>query len=392
MTLEAVEERKPQVDEKETNQQRVLVVDDQPDVREALRLLLKGAGFAIDAVASPEEALAAAAYGGYDLIVVDMNFTRDTTSGEEGLRLVDSLHAQRRDVSIIAMTGWSTIELAVEAMQRGACDFIPKPWDNRRLVSLVHKHLNAERPMAQPLDAELAIARKVQKKLLPQPRFSAYGLSCECASLPAREIGGDLYDFFEIDPGTIAFLLGDVSGKGIGAALLMANLQATIRGQQALAKSPAKLMERVNGLFFESTRPEHFATLFYGVYDANTRTIRYVSCGHPSAVLLRANGDFELLDASATVLGAFKDRGFEERSVEMRTGDRLVLFSDGFSEAQMEAMTPEMTEAESDRWALETILSLGRSRKSGLAGALASMAASGSKQADDITVMDVRVV
>ena len=121
----------------------------------------------------------------------------------------------------------------------------------------------------------------------------------------------------------------------------MANLQATIRGQQELAKYPSRLMARVNYLFFESTRPEHFATLFYGVYEAATRNIRYVSCGHPSAVLLRANGDFELLDATATVLGAFKDCGFEERSVPMGTGDRLVLFSDGFSEAQLNSMPEE---------------------------------------------------
>jgi phosphoserine phosphatase RsbU/P len=384
MTLEAIEEAVV----KETDLQRVLVVDDQPDVREALRLLLKGAGYAIETVASPDDALAAAAQGDYNLIIVDMNYTWDTTSGEEGLRLVDQLRAQRRDVPIVAMTGWSTIELAVEAMQRGACDFVPKPWDNLRFLSVVQKHLNAPPEPSHPLAAELAIARLVQRKLLPQPRFSAYGLNCECASLPAGEVGGDLYDFFEIDAGTMAFLLGDVSGKGIGAALLMANLQATLRGQQELARYPSRLMERVNYLFFESTRPEHFATLFYGVYEAATRTIRYVNCGHPSAVLVRATGEFEPLDASATVLGAFKDRGFEERSVEMHPGDRVVLFSDGFSEAQMDAMTEE----KSDQWALETVLSLTPSHASGLADALASTAASGGKQADDITVMDIRVL
>jgi serine phosphatase RsbU (regulator of sigma subunit) len=148
------------------------------------------------------------------------------------------------------------------------------------------------------------------------------------------------------------------------------------------------LMERVNYLFFESTRPEHFATLLYGVYDAGTRTIRYVNCGHPSAVLLRANGDYELLDATATVLGAFKDRGFEERSVEMRAGDRVVLFSDGFSEAKLDTLTEE----KSDTWALETVASLAPSHANGLAGALASAAASGGKQADDITVMDILVL
>jgi phosphoserine phosphatase RsbU/P len=385
MTLEAVRE----TIRKETKIQKVLVVDDQPDVREALRLLLKGAGYATETVASPEDALAASAYGGFDLIIVDMNFTWDTTSGEEGLRLVDQLRAQRREVPVIAMTGWSTIELAVEAMQRGACDFIPKPWDNRRFLSVVEKHLNAGIDPSSGMDAELAVARRVQRKLLPRPHFRAYGLDCECASLPAGEIGGDLYDFFEIDAGTMAFVLGDVSGKGIGAALLMANLQATIRGQQELAKYPSKLMERVNYLFFESTRPEHFATLFYGVYEAATREIRYVSCGHPSAVLLRANGDFELVEATATVLGAFKDRGFEERSVALGTGDRLVLFSDGFSEAQLDSMPEEA----SDRWAVETIRSRGGlHRNDGLAGALASLAASGGKQADDITVMDLRVL
>jgi sigma-B regulation protein RsbU (phosphoserine phosphatase) len=365
--------------------QRILVVDDQCHVREALRLLLKGAGYAIETAESPNDALAAAAYREYDLIVIDMNFAWDTTSGEEGLRLLDQLHARRRDVPIIAMTGWGTIELAVEAMQRGACDFIPKPWDNRNLLSVVRKHLNTEPEPAEALAADLAIAGKVQRKLLPQPCFSAPGLECECASLPAGELGGDLYDFFAIDARTMGFLLGDVCGKGIGAALLMANLQATIRGQQEIARDPAQLMQRVNHLFFESTRPEHFATLFYGVYDADRRTIRYVSCGHPSVVLVRANGDFELLDATSTVLGAFEDRLFEERSITMRPGDRLVLFSDGFSEARLEQ--------ECEDWALETILARAGRHRGGLAGVLASAAAnSGRPQADDITVMDLRLL
>jgi len=373
MTLEAVETQ--------NGLQKVLVVDDQSDVREALRLLLKGAGYAIETVDSPDDALASAASRDHDLVIVDMNFTRDTTSGEEGLKLVDHLHAQRRDVPIIAMTGWSTIELAVEAMHRGACDFVPKPWDNNHFLSVVRKHLIAE---PDPLAAELAIARKVQRKLLPQPHFSAYGLDCECASMAAGDVGGDLYDFFEIDSGSMAFLLGDVSGKGIGAALLMANLQATIRGQQDLARHPSSLMQRVNDLFFQSTRPEHFATLFYGVYEAGTHTIRYVNCGHPAAVLVRSDGNFEQLDATATVLGAFKDRGFEERSVALGANDRLVLFSDGFSEAKMDQAN--------DDWALQTILSLSKRNKNGLATALASTAASGGKQSDDITVMDLRVL
>jgi sigma-B regulation protein RsbU (phosphoserine phosphatase) len=369
-----------------TDVHKVLVIDDQADIREALRLLLKRAGYAIQMADSPNEALAAAAFCDHDLIVMDMNYTSDTTSGREGLDLLERLHAQRRDVPIIAMTGWSTIELAVEAMQRGACDFIPKPWDSHQMLAVLEKHLNAghgDRRSAAK-DAELTIARNVQRRLLPQPHLSACGLECECVSLPAGDIGGDLYDFFEIDSCGVAFLLGDVSGKGIGAALLVANLQASIRSQPELARSPVKLLERVNRLFFQFTRPEHYATLFFGVYEADMRRIRYVNCGHPSPVLLRANGEFEALDATATVLGAFNGSVFAERAVSLGQGDRLVLFSDGLTEAKLDQPDEE--------WVLDTIRRIGRKHAKDLAGVLAAAATSNGEQADDITVMDIRVV
>ena len=362
----------------------MLVVDDQSDVREALRLLLKGAGYSIQTADSPGEALAATASGDPDLIVVDMNYTWDTTSGEEGLRLLDRLRAHRRDVPIVAMTGWSTIELAVRAMQRGACDFIPKPWDNGHFLEIVGKHLRADPRELRHFDYELALARKVQRKLLPQPQFHAYGLECECASLPMSEIGGDLYDFLDIDSSHMGFVLGDVSGKGIGAALLVANLQATIRAQAELAQSPSKLMQRVNQLFFDSTRPEFFATLFFGLYEAETKTIKYVNCGHPAPVILRSANRTELLEPTATILGAFKGSTFREQSVSLAAGDRLVLFSDGFSEANL---------AEDDSgWPVDRIQRLGSLHKDGLASALASLAAGMGEQSDDITIMDIRAL
>src|SRR5438128_39293 len=109
---------------------KVLVVDDQPDILEAMRLLLKGGGYAAETASSPEQALLAAASGGHDLVMIDMNYARDTTSGAEGLALLDMLRAQMPEVPVIVMTAWSTIELAVDAMRRGASDFITKPWEN----------------------------------------------------------------------------------------------------------------------------------------------------------------------------------------------------------------------------------------------------------------------
>jgi sigma-B regulation protein RsbU (phosphoserine phosphatase) len=361
---------------------KVLVVDDQEDVRQALRLLLKGSGYRTEEVGSPNAALATAAYGDHDLIVVDMNYTWDTTSGEEGLRLLDGLRAQRPNVPVIAMTGWSTIELAVEAMHHGACDFIAKPWDNRHFLSVVRKHIDASPEERKSADPELDIARKVQRTLLPPPRVLFCGLECECASLPAGDISGDLYDFLEIDSETLAFVVGDVCGKGIGAALLVANLQATLRSLEDLAREPAKLMDRVNRLFFQSTRPEHFATLFYGVYEAATQRVRYVNCGHPPPVVLRADDSYELLEPTATILGAFKQSGFREASFHLAPGDQIVVYSDGFSEAN--------TQDESGTWAIRTIHNRGAIQAHGLAGALANEAAELGPRADDITVMHLK--
>ncbi|MBV8807251.1 MAG: fused response regulator/phosphatase [Acidobacteriaceae bacterium] len=362
----------------------VLVVDDQPDVTEALRLLLKGAGYSAQIAQSPGEALAHSYSTQPDLVVMDMNFTWDTTSGEEGLRLLDGLRAHRHDLPIIAMTGWSTIDLAVRAMQRGACDFVPKPWDNKQFLSVVAKHLNVEKQPRERLDAELTLAQKVQRKLLPQPQFSAFGLQCECVSIPRGEIGGDLYDFIEIDEGAMAFVLGDVSGKGIGSALLVANLQATLRARTDLARRPAELMRRVNQLFFDSTRPEFFATVFFGLYEPESESIRYVNCGHPPPVLIRSEGRPESLEPTATVLGAFKRSEFVEESIRLNPGDRLVLFTDGFSEAEIAA--------ESSDWPVDRIHRLSRNCDKGLAMTLASLALGTGEQADDITVMEIRRV
>jgi phosphoserine phosphatase RsbU/P len=371
-----------------TDVRKVLVVDDQADVREALRLLLKGAGYSIQMADCPDTAIAAAMEGDQQLIVIDMNYAYDTTSGREGIALLDHLRSLKPGVPVIAMTGWSTIELAVEAMQHGACDFITKPWDTRHLLEVFEKHLSVEgrkRTLASSFNNELAIARRVQTRLLPPACFATRELEIDCAFVPAGEVGGDLYDFFEIESGGVGFLLGDVCGKGLGAALLVANLQATIRGQRDLAGHPARLLERINRLFFHSTRPEHFATLFFGFYEPATNVLRYVNCGHPPPVLLRASGGADMLEPTAMVLGAFENTIVEEGATPFLPGDRLLVFSDGFAEAGMTAGS------DNDDWALDTIRLLARTRCERFAGRLAATATSAGEQADDITVMEVRV-
>src|ERR1700689_1426202 len=143
------------------NPVRVLVCDDQPDVLEALRLLLKGQGCQAVTVDSPGALLRTVRGESFDLILADLNYTRDTTSGEEGLDLLASLEAQGNDTPVIVMTAWGNVDLAVEAMRRGACDFIQKPWDNARLISIVRTQIELRRAVRQAeiLEAENRLLR-----------------------------------------------------------------------------------------------------------------------------------------------------------------------------------------------------------------------------------------
>jgi len=315
---------------------KILVADDQTDVLEAIRLLLKGAGHYAETVESPRAALAAADRDSFDVVVIDMNYSRDTTSGDEGLALLDRLLVHDSGVPVIVMTAWSSVDLAVEAMRRGAVDFIQKPWDNARMLATIEKQANRskERKKAR---SELEIARHVQQRLLPQHahplKTAAFGGRC----LPAREIGGDYYDFLDLGPGRLGVLLADVSGKGVAAALLTANLQASFRSQLELGmKHPRALLTSINKLFYESTPAEYFATMFFAEYRDQTRELRYINCGHPAALLMRAAGAIERLEATALPIGIFASWSSEEKTVTLAPGDVLIAFSDGVLEAGVE--------------------------------------------------------
>jgi DNA-binding NtrC family response regulator len=140
---------------------RILVADDQADVREALRLLLKGEGFSTEIVSNPGAALEAVQSNEFDVVLMDLNYQRDTTSGEEGMDLLNRVQAVDSSVPIVVMTAWGSVELAVEAMRRGARDFIQKPWDNPRLLTILRTQVDLYRTLkrAERLEAENSLLR-----------------------------------------------------------------------------------------------------------------------------------------------------------------------------------------------------------------------------------------
>jgi serine phosphatase RsbU (regulator of sigma subunit)/catechol 2,3-dioxygenase-like lactoylglutathione lyase family enzyme len=181
---------------------------------------------------------------------------------------------------------------------------------------------------------ELQIAKEVQARLFPQRRPAMQSLDYAGVCLQARQVGGDYYDFLNLGPNRLGMVIGDVVGKGIAAALLMANLQAILRSQCAIAlDKPRDVLRAVNRLFCESTLDGGFATLFFAEYDELTRRLRYVNCGHLCALLLRGNDEVERLDATGTVLGLFEtwDCEMGERTIER--GDVFALYTDGITES-----------------------------------------------------------
>jgi phosphoserine phosphatase RsbU/P len=319
---------------------RILISDDQHDVLAALSLLLKIHRFETETVCSPEAALNAAQARSFDLLLLDLNYTRDTTSGHEGLELLSSLRGRGITAPIVVMTAWGNVELAVEAMRLGATDFVQKPWDNSRLLATIEGQLKqAETRKRQVLRrrSELEIARHVQEKLLPQSPKKLASADYSATCRPAHEVGGDYYDIFDLAPQQVAGLLADVSGKGVAAAMLMANLQACFRTQFEAGRTDAHdVLASVNRLFYATTPPEQYVTLFYFEYDDQQGILRYSNCGHLPPVLIRANGAVERLNANATVIGLFSECKFECESLRLNKGDVLAVFTDGVTEFLMQ--------------------------------------------------------
>jgi sigma-B regulation protein RsbU (phosphoserine phosphatase) len=321
---------------------RILVADDQPDILEALRLLLKQEGYQIQAVTSPEAILHTLEAGEFDLLMMDLNYSRDTTSGREGIDTVSRVRALDRWLPIIAMTAWGNIELAVEAMQQGVGDFILKPWDDARLVHVVRSqiaHGRAQR-RAEALNLEHGIssreileARDVQRGFLPKeiPQFPGFEISGACR--PARIIGGDYFDVFQVNRGQAALCIGDVSGKGVAGALLMSNLQAAVKATAEETKWPQNLCAKVNQLIRANVAADKFITFFYGLLDISGRSLTYTNAGHNAPILVHPDSSVARLEQGGPVLGVFPEGKYSQGSVNLGPGDRLVLFTDGLIEA-----------------------------------------------------------
>jgi serine phosphatase RsbU (regulator of sigma subunit) len=232
---------------------------------------------------------------------------------------------------------WGSVFTRFEDIDRNSFslvsfDEVSQALDEQRRVAA--EKLEAERRAAR----ELEIAKHVQSRLFPQTLPPVTTLDYAGVCIQARQVGGDYYDFLNLGPNRLGLVIGDIVGKGIAAALLMANLQANLRSQCAIAlDEPQRLLCAVNQLFYENTTEGAYATLFFAEYDGKSQILRYANCGHLCALLLRGDGTVERLDSTSTVLGLFRewDCSIGERSLS--SGDTLTLYTDGITESFNEA-------------------------------------------------------
>lgn len=314
---------------------RVLIADDQPHILVALEMLLKNSGFSTEVVTEPGRVLPAMETARFDAVLMDLNYTRGTVGGKEGLDLVSQIRAVDRLLPVVVMTAWSSVDLAVEAMRRGASDFIQKPWENHELLQKLQNQLALAREQrrAQRLrEEELRDAREIQDSLLPKELPEVAGYDIAAMSQPLRFVGGDYYNVVRASERETVFCIADVAGKGMPAALLMSSLHAALKPLISQRLAPAELCHRLNRILCDFTPMGKFCSFFYGVLDHVEHRLVYCNAGHNPPLATRADGTSFELGASGAVLGQFPHWVYEQSEVHLSGGDMLLLFTDGLVE------------------------------------------------------------
>src|SRR5687768_13404390 len=328
---------------------RVLVADDQPDVLEALRWLLTGEGYEPQFVSTTDAVMERLRAEPFDLLLMDLNYSRDTTSGREGLELIPRVRAHDAAMPIVVMTGWGSIDTAVEAMRRGAKSFVQKPWEDVTLLEILEREVadgRATRRRDHRQQREVEEARLIQRGLLPTAFPQVAGVDLSVSWVPADGVGGDCFDTLGFGK-VLGVSIADIAGKGLPAALLMSNLQAAVRAFAQEAVSPASINNSVNRLLCRNMASGRFATFCYARIEPAARRIVYSNAGHNPPLLIRPGGAVEQLSEGGMVLGVFPENQYEQAEIPLNPGDRLLFYTDGITEAR----NPEGEEYGEDRLA-----------------------------------------
>ncbi len=328
----------------------ILVVDDEPDleilVRQKFRRRIRAGELEFLFAQNGAEALEQLqTRRDVDMVLSDINMPV-----MDGLTLIGQLRDVAPMIKAVVVSAYGDMENIRTAMNRGAFDFVTKPidFDDLELTvtrTLAHLEMLREavtsREQLVALRRELDVAARMQAQILPGKPLAGPGFQIGAQMTPAKEVGGDFYDYFQIDENRVGFVIADVSGKGVPAAIFMAVSYTLMRARGMDGLAPAKCLELVNAALCRDNDEAMFVSVFYGVLETSTGKLAYCNAGHNPPILRRANGDVSPLeDKGGPALGVIDDATFDQATVDFQPGDTLLLYTDGVTEAFDETGEP----------------------------------------------------
>jgi len=334
----------------------------------------------------------------YDIILSDINMPE-----MDGLTLLAKINEMRNPaLKCIMVSAYGDMGNIRQAMNNGAFDFATKPIDLDDLSVTIEKaveqiryirEMQAEHTELESIKGDLAVAREIQQAILPRifPPFPEDGdqLDIAASMTAAKDVGGDFYDFFRIDDDRIGFVIADVSGKGIPAAIFMAVSRTLIRATGIRGGNTAECMRYVNDLLAKESVNCMFVTVFYGIYHLPTGEITYCNAGHNPPYILHRDGRVEALPVSEdTIVGVVEGLSYHEQQTRLETGDTLFLFTDGVNEATNESLE-EYGEARLEA-TLQEAEGKGSEEVIGTVTASVKAFVGNAEQSDDITMLVIR--
>jgi sigma-B regulation protein RsbU (phosphoserine phosphatase) len=325
---------------------KILVVDDEPDLQIVIRQIFSKKirenqyqfAFAHNGVEALEKLKQ---NGGFDLVLSDINMPQ-----MDGLTLLAKLNETNDLLKTVMVSAYGDMKNIRTAMNRGAHDFVTKPIDFQDLEITITKTLQELQTLKQAVETgkklnhiqqELNVATEIQQSVLPR-NFSIFPNGCPfeiyAEMIPAKEVGGDFYDFFLLDKDHLGLVIGDVSGKGMPAAIFMAISQTLIKATALKAGSTSECLHQVNNLLSQHNPRAMFVTLFYGVLNLLTGELDYSNGGHNLPFILSAGGQARFLEKSSNMaLGIEENFDYTSNHLVLQSGDTLVLYTDGITEA-----------------------------------------------------------
>src|SRR5215472_15017693 len=310
---------------------RVLIVEDDPAILGGLRDNLEFESHQVLTAADGEAGYRMLCEHSPDLVILDLMLPKLS-----GYDLCKRVRGEGFNAPILMLSARSQEADRVLGLDLGANDYVSKPFSLRELLARVRALLRHEREHhldQERLNRELEMAAKVQRELFPKVLPQVPGIDYAGICRPAQGVSGDYYDFLSLGDGKLGFLLADVSGKGMSAALLGASLHAAVRANASGGDTDCgAVLAKANRLLFETTAAERFATAFYGVYDAANRRLTYANAGHCPPMLIRNKACLRL-EALTPPVGILSEVPAIQKNVQLLAGDWLLVFSDGIPEA-----------------------------------------------------------